>query len=65
MVKIKVCFGELFNSTWQYKSFKTETDAVIWCKRNHQKIWYINDYRTFGQPVSGFDVLSAIKGYEN
>lgn len=42
------------------KSFKSVDDCIAWCRRNAKKIFSINDKRTFGQPVSHFDILDAI-----
>ena len=63
MIKIKVNFGtNIFNATWQDKTFKTEMDAVEWCRRNYAKIWIINDYQTLGQPIPHFEIMDAIRG---
>lgn len=65
MIKLKVMFGELFNTEWQTKSFEDETKAIEWCRRNYKKIGCINNYRTGFQPISHFDIMDAIKGKEN
>ena len=57
MVKIKVMFGTLFNTTWQDKTFKDENSCVEWCRKNSAKIGCINDYRTGFQPISHFDII--------
>lgn len=65
MIKLEILYGELFNSSWQTKSFKDETAAIEWCRRNAAKIGCINDYRTFFRPVSHFEVMDAIRGVAN
>lgn len=66
MIELNINFGKSpLVSEWQKKTFKTESDAIFWCQRNYQKIWTINDYRTFGQEIVGTDVLLAIRGVEN
>ena len=61
MIKIKVLFGNTFcNSTWQDKSFKTEIDAVEWCRRNYTKIWCINDCYTRGQLLHHVDIYMMV-----
>ena len=63
-IKISVDFGTLGSSTWQDKSFKDIESAIMWCRKNYQKIWCINDFRTFGQPISHWDVMDALHGVE-
>lgn len=58
-------FGVMKTSEWQEKAFKDAYAAIEWCRRNYQKIGCINEYRTFGQPISHFDVMSAIDGVSN
>lgn len=65
MVKVKVLFGELFNTTWQDKTFKDETQCIEWCRRNYAKIGCINDYRTGFKPINHFEIKDAINGKEN
>ena len=63
MIKIKVLFGkDVFNATWQDKTFKDEMAAVEWCRRNSLSIWCINDFRTQGRPVPHFEIMDAING---
>jgi hypothetical protein len=61
-VKLKILYGKLFDSEWQDKTFSTEMDAVEWCRRNYEKIFCINDYRTSGQLLPHFEILDAING---
>ena len=65
MVKLNVKYGEFMHSEWQVKTFRDEYVAMEWCRRNYKKIQCINDYRTFYQPISHFDVMSAIEGVCN
>ncbi len=65
MIRIKVLYGSLFNTTWQDKTFKDETACIEWCRKNHAKIGCINDYRTTFQPISHFDIRDAIRGIAN
>lgn len=65
MIKIKVMYGEWFNTTWQNKSFKDEMACIEWCRRNYAKIGCINDYRTCFEPISHFDVMNALRGVIN
>lgn len=62
MIKVKILYGQPFNMSWQDKSFKDETAAIEWCKRNYEKIGCINDYRTGFQQISQFGVMDALKG---
>lgn len=55
-------FGLMQQSEWQEKTFKDEMSCIEWCRRNHSKIGAINDYRTFGEFVSHFDIMDAING---
>ena len=65
-IKISVHFGiSPFSSTWQDKSFNDIESAIMWCRKNYKKIWCINDFRTFGRPISHFDVMDAINGVCN
>ncbi len=63
MIKVKVLFGELFNTEWQTKSFKDENAAMEWCRRNASKIGCINDYRTGFKPISHFEIMDALRGH--
>lgn len=65
MVKITVLFGDFLNTTYQEKTFKDEEACIEWCRRNHQKIGCINDYRTGFRPVSHFEIIGAIRGATN
>lgn len=65
MIKVKVMYGELFNTNWQDKSFQDETAAIEWCRRNWKKIGCINDYRTNFQQLSHFEIMDALRGVEN
>ena len=65
MIKIKVLYGSLFNTEWQDKSFKDEMSCIEWCRKNAAKIVCINDYRTFNQPISHFEIMNAIRGIAN
>lgn len=62
MIELNILYGKPFDTTWQKKSFKDETSAVQWCRKNHEKIGCINDYRTFFAQVSHFDIMDAIRG---
>lgn len=65
-IKLKVKFGKsIFNSSWQDKTFADFDSAIIWCRRNSDKIFCINDFRTFGKPISHWDVMAAIGGLSN
>ena len=44
------------------ESFKDEMSCIEWCRRNHSKIGAINDYRTFGESISHFEIMDAING---
>lgn len=61
MIKVNV----LFNNSWQEKSFADETKLIEWCRRNADKIFCINDYRTFGAKLSPFAIMDAVRGMEN
>ena len=61
----KIKLNIMFNYNWQEKSFKDLESAIMWCKRNYKNISCINDFRTFGQPISHFDVMMAIDGVQN
>ena len=65
MIKIKILYGELFNTQWQEKSFKDETAAIEWCRRNYKKIGCINDYRTGFKAISHFEIMDALRGVAN
>lgn len=65
MIKVNIQYGEFPNTTLQTKSFKDENAAIEWCRRNYKKIFSINDYRTFFQPISHFDVIHGLRGVAN
>ena len=65
MVKMRILYGQAFDTEWQDKSFKDENQAIEWCRKNAAKIVCINDYRTFNQPVSHFEIMDAIRGIAN
>lgn len=65
MIKVKIQFGEGFNTEWQDKSFKDEMSCIEWCRRNYAKIFCINDYRTFYEPIPHFAIMDAINGKSN
>ena len=46
----------------QEKMFASIDDCIMWCRKNYKKIHSINDFRTFGEPISHFDVMDAING---
>ena len=59
---IDVLFGNNFIvAEWQKKSFDNEIKAIEWIRKNHSKIWTINDYQTFGLNISHFEIMDAIK----
>ena len=67
--KIKVCiwyfpegFGLMKPNEYQDKTFQNAYALMEWCRRNYQKIGAINDYRTFGQQMSHYDIMDAING---
>lgn len=62
MIKLEILYGELFNSSWQTKSFKDEAAAIEWCRRNANRIICINNYRTCLKPISHYQVMDAIRG---
>lgn len=55
-------FGLMRSSEQQTKTFKDEMSCIEWCRRNHSKIGVINEYRTFGEPLTHFEIMDAIKG---
>lgn len=62
MIKTNIFYGNnIVDSEWQTKSFKDEMSAIEWCRRNAKKIGYINDYPTYYQPVSHFEIMAALK----
>lgn len=65
MIKVKIMFGEPFNTTWQDKSFKDEMSAMEWCRKHYEKIGCINDYRTFFQLIGHYDIMDALRGVKN
>lgn len=65
MIKLKILYGKLFNTEWQTKTFKDETSAIEWCRKNSSKIGCINNYRTGFQSISHFEIMDAIRGIEN
>ena len=65
MIKVKVLYGELLNTSWQDKSFKDENAAIEWCRKNYRNIGCINDYRTGFEPISHFEIMDALNGKEN
>lgn len=70
MIKINVNFypdgfGILKPNSWQEKSFADEMKVIEWCRKNASKIGCINDYRTFGEKVSHFEIMDAIRGISN
>lgn len=65
MIKVRILYGKLFASEWQDKTFKDENAAIEWCRRNHEKIGCINDYRTNHQQISHFEIMDALRGVEN
>jgi len=66
MLKLKVLYGSsALDTEWQDKSFKDENAAIEWCRRNYAKIACVNDYRTFFQQVSHFEIMDAIRGVIN
>ena len=62
MLKVRILYGKPFESSWQEKSFKDETAAMEWCRRNAEKICCINDYRTMCLPVSQYEIMDALRG---
>ena len=65
MPKVKILYGKGADSSWQEKSFKDDMAAIEWCRRNYEKIVMINDYRTFNQQISHFEIMDALRGIEN
>lgn len=49
----------------QKKKFKTVADCIMWCRKNFIHIFAINNYRTLNMPVTHFEVIDAINGFEN
>lgn len=71
-MKVKICvefypkgFSLLGEYSIQEKSFVDEIKCIEWCRRNHEKIGCINNYRTSGRHVSHFEIMDAIRGVEN
>ncbi len=58
-------FGIMKPNSYQEKSFKTETDFIIWYDKNYAKIGCVNDYRTLGNKVTHMELLAALNGQCN
>ena len=48
----------------QEKTFNDIDSCFSWCMKNHAKLFSINDFRTFGESISHFDIMDAINGME-
>ena len=48
----------------QEKVFENERSCLAWCQKNYAKIFSINNYRTFGEPIAHYDFIYAINGVE-
>ena len=57
-------FGLMKPSSYQEKSFKTETDFIIWYDKHYEKIGSVNNMRTSGLKATHFQLLAALKGFE-
>ncbi len=55
-------FENSMESSHQQKTFKDLESLVIWCRNNYKKIGALNDYRTFGEPISHFVIMAALDG---
>lgn len=50
------------NDAFQKKTFKDETSAMEWCRRNYKKIARMNNFWTGGKEISHWDVMDALNG---
>lgn len=46
-------FKSLFKDP-QEKVFEDKDSCIVWCRRNQDKIHSLNNFRTFGEPISHF-----------
>ena len=65
MIKATIMYGTLGACTWQEKSFRNETIAIEWCRRNAEKIGCINNYRTSFKLLTPFEIVDALRGRQN
>lgn len=46
----------------QVKVFADLDACMAWCRKNSSKIFCINNFRTFGESISHFEIMDAING---
>ncbi len=64
MVKVKVLWGnDLYNSTWQDKSFKDEMAALQFLRMHTDKIYGVNStmFHSGIASITHFELMDAIK----
>lgn len=61
-VSFFILWGNLYDSTSQKKTFKSEICALEWCMRNYKNIVRIGDFWTNCQKLSHFEIIAAIRG---
>ena len=57
-------FGFMNSSSYQEKSFKTETDFIIWYDKHYEKIGSVTNMPTSRLKATHFQLLAALKGFE-
>lgn len=63
-MKVEILWG-IKEHTYQFKSFKDESAAVEWCRRNARNIYVINGQITAGKTLSHFDLVAALRGADS
>lgn len=61
-VQFYIYWGESFvGAERQDKTFNSMENAMIWLARNHKKVQQINECPTYGNRISHFEILDAIR----
>ena len=65
-MKVKLLFGDnVFNATWQDKTFSNEMAALEFVRKHRDKIQGINGYIVDVPMMSHFEIMDLLKrGYE-
>lgn len=62
MITVKIVWTSEAGQSEQVKKFNDMDKALQWCRSHYKNILWINDYCTYGEPVSHFILMDMIRG---
>lgn len=61
-VTVDILWADSNGESSQKKKFKDEMSAIEWIRKHYKNVTAINGYFTWGEKVSHFEIMDALKG---